>query len=364
MLMRGVLVVIQKSWPKGYGRVGIKILMISSGKPKTMQNHIGYTLNGLNLKGLKTSNESGKEDLPGSIRPFGWTEERPSTKAIIKKSRTSPIKVALKYFKGSQEISASFLNEMKIHYQLYLNGGFLRFYGITKDPQTNEFIMVSELVNNGNLRNLLTRNFNNIMWSKKISFLKCMILDVNKLHELEYCHKNLHSGNVLLENSASFLTDFGLSGPANRSSNGVYGVLPYVAPEVLRGKPYTTAADIYSFGIIMIEMSNGKPPFYDRKHNDDLMMAICNGLRPEFGKGTPECYKELSYRCLSDDPDQRPTANELYDIMWEWEECIRGRRYGDESIREAFKKADREIPNMITSYKIHPDAVFTSKRLK
>src|SRR5436305_1085823 len=34
----------------------------------------------------------------------------------------------------------------------------------------------------------------------------------------------------------------------------IYGVIPYISPEVLRGKPYTQAADIYSLGIIMIMM--------------------------------------------------------------------------------------------------------------
>ncbi|CAI2173723.1 18065_t:CDS:2 [Funneliformis geosporum] len=143
-----------------------------------------------------------------------------------------------------------------------------------------------------------------------------MVLDINKLHELEYCHKNLHSGNILLEKSASFLTDFGLSGPANKSSNEVYGVLPYVAPEVLYGNSYTTAADIYSFGIIMIELSSGKPPHHDKKHDNNLAIAICNGLRPDFGKGTPEFYKDLAYRCMDANLDQRPTANELYDHLF------------------------------------------------
>ncbi|CAI2172390.1 6162_t:CDS:1 [Funneliformis geosporum] len=192
-----------------------------------------------------------------------------------------------------------------------------------------------------------------------------MVLDINKLHELEYCHKNLHSGNILLEKSASFLTDFGLSGPANKSSNEVYGVLPYVAPEVLYGNSYTTAADIYSFGIIMIELSSGKPPHHDKKHDNNLAIAICNGLRPDFGKGTPEFYKDLAYRCMDANLDQRPTANELYDHLWEWEECIRGRNNNSDAIniRKAFEQADKEIPYMRTSYTIHPDAVFTSKRL-
>ena len=77
-----------------------------------------------------------------------------------------------------------------------------------------------------------------------------------------------------------------------KSNDKIYGVLPYIAPEVLYEKPYTVSSDIYSFGIIMTELSSGKPPFYKRKHDSGLVLAISNGLRPEFGR-TPEIYKRL-----------------------------------------------------------------------
>ena len=81
----------------------------------------------------------------------------------------------------------------------------------------------------------------------------------------------------------------------NSSSDkkGVYGVLPYIAPEVLRGKPYTQASDIYSFSMIMWEFISGVPPFDDRPHDIQLSLSICKGERPEFIKNTPECYTNL-----------------------------------------------------------------------
>ncbi|GBC06545.1 hypothetical protein RclHR1_00690035 [Rhizophagus clarus] len=48
------------------------------------------------------------------------------------------------------------------------------------------------------------------------------------------------------------ISDLGMCQPANKEQTvkeeGIYGVLPYVAPEVVRGRQYTKAADIYSFG--------------------------------------------------------------------------------------------------------------------
>ncbi|CAI2177081.1 6944_t:CDS:1, partial [Funneliformis geosporum] len=65
----------------------------------------------------------------------------------------------------------------------------------------------------------------------------------------------------------------------------------------------------------MAELSTGNPPFYDRKHDVLLALDICNGLRPEFGKGTPECYKKLAYKCMNANQNQRPKAIKLHKLL-------------------------------------------------
>src|SRR2546429_461927 len=82
----------------------------------------------------------------------------------------------------------------------------------------------------------------------------------------------------------SYISDFGLSGPANKqkSDDKIYGILPYIAPEVLNGKLYTLSSDIYSFGVVMAELSSGNTPFHDKKRDLNLALDICNGFRPEF----------------------------------------------------------------------------------
>ncbi|EXX66530.1 Mkk1p [Rhizophagus irregularis DAOM 197198w] len=81
-------------------------------------------------------------------------------------------------------------------------------------------------------------------------------------------HHGFHTGNILLderellvENQKIFISDMGLCGEVgNTDETKLYGVVRYMLPEVLRGKPYTQAADIYSLGMIMYFIAIGRQP--------------------------------------------------------------------------------------------------------
>src|SRR5581483_3763037 len=116
----------------------------------------------------------------------------------------------------------------------------IQCFGITKDPETNNFIMVMHYANDGSLRQNLNKNFNSIGWWNKFFILFNIAIGLNEIHKKELIHQDFHSGNILHNGIATYITDLGLCKPADeKSDKNVYGVLPYVAPEVLRGKEYT-----------------------------------------------------------------------------------------------------------------------------
>src|SRR5581483_7780280 len=125
-------------------------------------------------------------------------------------------------------------------------GMIIECYGITKDPETNNFMMVMQYAENGSLRQSLNKNFNSMHWGKKFRILSDIARGLSNIHEKRLIHQDFHSGNILnLGNAAYRITDLGLCKPADEKTEkynkNVYGILPYVAPEVLRGKEYTQA---------------------------------------------------------------------------------------------------------------------------
>src|SRR2546423_14486387 len=103
-----------------------------------------------------------------------------------------------------------------------------------------------------------------------------------------------------------------------QKKEGIYGVLPYIAPEVLHGYQYTKAADIYSFGIVMNELMSEETPYNNIPHDHILAVKICEGLRPKISEDTPKLLADLIMKCLDAKSDNRPTAKELFQILYKW----------------------------------------------
>ncbi|RIA94161.1 kinase-like domain-containing protein [Glomus cerebriforme] len=243
-------------------------------------------------------------------------------------SRDNNYAVVLKKLNNSKNFTSKELNELKVFYQLFSKRHVYRvseYFGITQDPITKEVMIIMPYYNSGDLVHYICEDFFNINWKTKLDDLYDISWGLKTIHEQEIIHRDLHSGNIFFSKDIRVVIgDLGISKSATESTddNENYGIIPYMAPEIFQGQKYTKASDIYSFGMIMWEFMTGRRPFWDRDHDTELIIEICDGLRPPIVTNAPEGYIDLMKECWHSDPKKRPLADILsdrIDVMFKYE---------------------------------------------
>ncbi|GET00467.1 kinase-like domain-containing protein [Rhizophagus clarus] len=211
--------------------------------------------------------------------------------SILFKANWLDREVVFKCSNNFNEDLSKFLNELN-YYEKINN-----ILGFTKVPSIPNYMILMDYANKG----------------------------LNEIHHQGFIHCNLYDGNILKhkynndKEDKIYISCSKFSRPENYiyKDEETYGVLPFMAPEVIKHKRFTKASDIYSFSMIMWEFTSGIPPFNDS--TDQLLpISICNGGRPKIIENTPKCYKDLMEKCWNEDPSKRPTASEVKNIIQNW----------------------------------------------
>lgn len=132
-------------------------------------------------------------------------------------------------------------------------------------------------------------------------------------HEAGIVHRDVKPGNILLtEDGSARITDFGIShalGDATLTSTGmVTGTPAYLAPEVARGEPSSSASDVFSLGATLYTATEGAPPFGTADNAMALLHRVASGVI------TPPADSPLApllTRMLAPDPDDRPAMADV-----------------------------------------------------
>ncbi|TYJ10109.1 hypothetical protein E1A91_A11G185600v1 [Gossypium mustelinum] len=156
----------------------------------------------------------------------------------------------------------------------------------------------------------------------KLPSLLKVALDVSKgmnyLHQNNIIHRDLKTANLLMdENQVVKVADFGVA--RVQSQSGVMtaetGTYRWMAPEVIKHKPYDHKADVFSFGISLWEILTGELPYGLLTPLQAAVAVVQKNLRPTIPKHTHPRLRELLERCWLQDPSQRPNFSEIIDIL-------------------------------------------------
>src|SRR5205823_11091329 len=108
------------------------------------------------------------------------------------------------------------------------------------DNNNGNYAMVLNYVPEGNLRDYLQNNHSKLTLKNRITIFENLCQSLYEIHGKDLIHCDLHSGNILIQGNCCYITDLGLCGPVDDKSSGkIYGIIPYVAPEVLQGEKTT-----------------------------------------------------------------------------------------------------------------------------
>ncbi|KAF9887841.1 hypothetical protein FE257_009501 [Aspergillus nanangensis] len=250
-------------------------------------------------------------------------------------------------------------SELRLEIDLLKNldhANIVKYQGFVKSVETLNIIL--EYCENGSLHSI-AKNFGRFPENLVGLYMAQVLHGLLYLHEQGVIHRDIKGANILTTKEGLVkLADFGVaSRTTGLSESSVVGTPYWMAPEVIELSGATTASDIWSLGCTVIELLEGRPPYYNLQPMPALF-RIVNDDHPPLPQGASPAVKDFLMQCFQKDPNLRVSARKLLKHPWivnarrsdsvvpksstEYEEAVRSVQEWNEALRSPSASTQRK----------------------
>ena len=197
------------------------------------------------------------------------------------------------------------------------------YLGLSKAPEPDgRIFIISEFIENGNLRTYIFDKTKPFPWRMRLSFATDIARALAYLHARKCIHRDLKGENLLVTaNGRLKITDFGFARIAARNEEEskrltFCGTDSYMSPEILLGNEFDLPTDIYSLGVIFCEIVARKlASDHTFKRHPPSFSIDADEVRRLASPGCPPAFVQLALDCLAEDPRSRPTTRDILERL-------------------------------------------------